>query len=63
MNKLKMVSDRANFITLETACELTSLGKNTVRNLAAQCRAVRKIGKSYRINKEILLDYVDSFEG
>ena len=50
------------FITLENASQLCSLSRNTVRKRAKECGAARKIGKSFRINKQIFLEYLDSFE-
>lgn len=62
MNKLSYLSDDAVFITIDAACRLTNLGKNTVRKLSEEANAARKIGKSLRINRQRLLDYIDSFE-
>lgn len=62
MQKRKNLSEDAVFITVDTASRLTNLGRNTVRKLAQEGNAARKIGKSFRINKKIFLDYVDSFE-
>lgn len=62
MKRLRCVTDEAIFITLESACKLTNLGRTTIRRLAEECKAARKVGKCYRINKEILLNYIDSFE-
>lgn len=62
MNRLKHSSEDAIFITIDAASQLTNLGRNTVRRLAREANAARKIGKSYRINRERLLDYIDSFE-
>lgn len=52
----------AVYITVDMACKLTNLGKNTVRKMARDCKATRKIGKLLRINRSIFLAYVDSFE-
>lgn len=62
MNKLSNPSEEAVFITINAACHLTNLGKNTVRKLAQEANAARKIGKSFRINRKKFLDYVDTFE-
>ena len=62
MKKHENISKEAVLITIERACELSSLGTSTVRKLAADCGAVRKIGRAYRINREQFLNYVDSFE-
>lgn len=62
MNRLTKPSANAVFLTVEEAGRLTSLGRNTVRRMADECNAVRKIGKSVRINREILISYIDTFE-
>lgn len=46
-------------ITIKQACETVNLGTNTVRGLAESAGAVRKIGRNYRINRKILLDYIE----
>lgn len=62
MNKLSEHNENGVFITLETASRLTNLGRNTVRRLAQEGNAARKIGKSFRINRQVFLNYLDSFE-
>lgn len=62
MKKRTNQSDQGIFITVDAASELTNLGRNTVRKLAKEGNAARKIGKSFRINKEVFLAYVDTFE-
>jgi hypothetical protein len=62
MHRLSNQSDEAVFVTVEAASRLTSLGRNTVRRMAEECNAARKIGRSVRINRKIFLNYVDSFE-
>lgn len=46
-------------LTIEDACEITSLGKTKVRELANDSKTVLKIGKSYRIKKADFLDYIN----
>lgn len=46
-------------ITLQQACECTSLGRTKLREIAKAAQAERKIGKSYRIRKDILLNYIE----
>lgn len=62
MQKRINQNSEAVFITVDMACQLTNLGRNTVRRMAHECNAARKIGKTFRINRGILLNYVDSFE-
>lgn len=58
--KAKMVNNMlGDLLTLDQTCESLNLGKYTVRRLAAECGAVRKIGRSYRIKKAVLMDYID----
>lgn len=47
-------------VTLRQACETVNLGANTVRQLAQDAGAVRKIGRSYRINRKILLNFIET---
>lgn len=46
-------------LTLQQACECTSLGRTKLREVAKAAQAERKIGKSYRIKKSVLLDYIE----
>ena len=59
MNTIGTKNVNGELINLNQACEITNLGANTIRNLAAEAGAGRKIGKSYRIKKEVLLNYID----
>lgn len=59
MNARKINNTLGETITLEQACALLNLGRGTIRRLASECGAVRKIGKSYRIKRAILVDYID----
>ena len=59
MNTIGIKNLNGELINLNQACEITNLGANTIRKLAAEAGAVRKIGKSYRIKKEVLLNYID----
>nr|WP_300809080.1 DUF6462 family protein [uncultured Acetatifactor sp.] len=60
--RTNVASDDSVFIDIDTAARLTQLGKNTIRRLAQESNSARKIGKSYRINRAKLLDYIDTFE-
>lgn len=46
-------------LTLQQACECTSLGRTKLREIAKVAQAERKIGRSYRIRKDILLAYIE----
>lgn len=63
MNKIERSNSLGELVTLNQMCETTNLGSSTVRRLASEAAAVRKIGKSYRINRRIFLDYVEKVYG
>lgn len=44
---------------MQQACTLANLGSSTVRKLASDAGAVRKIGKSYRINRKVFFEYIE----
>jgi len=59
MNLSKNKNQYGELITIEQACELSNLGKTKIRKLASDARAVVKIGKSYRIKREILFNHIE----
>ena len=59
MNLSTKSEQRAELLTIQQACEVTSLGKTKVRELAADAGAVRKIGRNYRVRRDILLNYIE----
>ncbi len=54
MNLSTKREQKAELLTIQQACEVTSLGKTKLRELAADAGAVRKIGRNYRVRKDIL---------
>ena len=63
VRKLRLPDNRdgtGELLTLTQACQIFNLGEQTVRRLAAESGAVRKIGKSYRIRKELFLQHIDN---
>jgi len=52
----------AELITVDQAKLIFNLGGTTIRRLAKECGCERKIGRSLRLNKKILSEYIDSFE-
>lgn len=62
MKKATNRDDAALLLTVEQAARMTGLGISAVRNRAKECRAVLKIGKSVRIDRERLLEYLRTFE-
>lgn len=59
MNALQNKNSTGELLTLTQVCELSNLGATTVRRLAEESKAVRRIGRSYRINKKIFLAYIE----
>ncbi len=62
MNKSKNQDVSGEIVTLEQAAKRVNLGMSTVRIKAAECGAALKIGRSYRINIQKLIDYLCTFE-
>ena len=46
-------------VTVDQACELFNLGRTRIRQIAEESGAAVKIGKSYRIKRQVLFDYID----
>lgn len=59
MNARIANSTSGELLTVEQACELSNLGKTTVRRIANEAGAVRRIGRCYRINKLVFFDYIE----
>lgn len=49
----------SEYLTVPQAVQVFNLGENRVRALAEQAAAVRKIGRSVRINKRLLSEFID----
>ena len=49
MNLSTKREQKAELLTIQQACEVTSLGKTKLRELASDAGAVRKIGRNYRV--------------
>ena len=63
MNKPKYNDNiSGEILTLEQASKRLNLGMSTIRVKAAECGAALKIGRSYRINIQKLIDYLCTFE-
>lgn len=59
MNFSRTSNLQGELITLDQACALTNLGQTKIRQLAAEAGAVVKIGKSYRIKRQLFLRYIE----
>ncbi len=47
-------------LTIPQMAEVINSGTSTVRRLAEEAGAVRRIGRSYRINKKVFLEYIEA---
>lgn len=64
MNKPKKKGNSESILlTTEQVCDLVNLGATTVRKLASESGASRKIGRSFRIHKDIFFDYIEKLYG
>lgn len=57
--KVNEMLNESEYCSVEQICQLANLGATTVRKLAGDAGAVRKIGRSYRIKRSIFFDYVE----
>ena len=60
MNLAKNRNQDGTLITLTQACQESNLGATSVRKIAEEAGAVRKIGRSYRIKNSIFFDYIEN---
>lgn len=59
MKKSEIENKFGDLLKINQVCELSNLGATTVRRLAEESGAIRKIGKSYRIKKSVFFDYIE----
>lgn len=62
MNRVRKGQHRnleGELVTVDQMAEIANLGTNTIRRLAQEAGAVRKIGKSYRINRKIFFEFIE----
>lgn len=60
MKKLRCENLDGELLTVEQVQSLCNLGMHSVRKLAEEARAVRRIGRSYRINKKIFFAHIET---
>jgi hypothetical protein len=60
MNKQNADNLKGKYLTVMQTCEVTNLGRGTVRKLAEDSGAKRKIGNRFMIEQEILINYIES---
>lgn len=61
MNKPTRRNLEGELLTLNQACEVFNLGATTIRQLAKDSNSEIKIGRSYRIRKDKLAEYIYTF--
>jgi hypothetical protein len=49
----------AELLTIPQTCEVSNLGTSTVRRIAEESGAIRKIGRSVRIKRAVFFGYID----
>lgn len=59
MNALKANNKNGVLLTINQTCEKFNIGSTTVRKLAQEAGAIRRIGRIYRINSDILYNYIE----
>lgn len=50
---------KAGLVTIDQMCAYLNLGKTTVRKLAEEAGAFRKIGRNNRISPPVMLSYIE----
>lgn len=59
MHLRKVENALGQYITVDQACQETNLGRTTVRKLATEADAMRKIGRCSRIHRKKFFDYIE----
>ena len=59
MNRAEFRNNLGELITVNQACEMINLGRTRVRQLAEESGAAVKIGRCYRIKRQLFLEYVE----
>lgn len=59
MYKKEFGNPQGELVTVNQMAEASNLGISTVRRIAEEAQAVRRIGRCYRINKAIFLNYIE----
>lgn len=58
MKALKNRNVDGELLTISQVAECANLGTRTVRRIAEDSGALRKIGKCIRVDKEVFFDYI-----
>ena len=60
MNKSELRNENGVLLTVPQAARLLNLGSAKVRELAQEAGAVRCFGRAYRVNRQVLLNYIEA---
>lgn len=58
MNALKNKNDAGKLLTIPQVAESSNLGTRTVRRIAEESGALRKIGRCIRVDQKIFFDFI-----
>ena len=58
MNALKNLNADGKLLTISQAAECANLGTRTVRRIAEDSGALRKIGRCIRVDKDVFFEYI-----
>ena len=59
MNKIKINSLHGTLLTVPQTEERSNICTQTVRKIAAESGALRKIGRCIRVNQKIFFDFIE----
>lgn len=59
MYKREVGNTQGELLTVAQMAEVSNLGVTTVRKVAEEAQAIRRIGRCYRINKGVFLNYIE----
>lgn len=59
LNALKNKNDDGKLLTIPQVAESSNLGTRTVRRLAEESGALRKIGRCIRVDQEKFFEYIE----
>lgn len=59
MNALKNKNTDGKLLTIPQVAECSNLGTRTVRRIAEDSGALRKIGRCIRVDKKIFFDFIE----
>jgi hypothetical protein len=60
MNRQTADNLNGKYLTILQTCDLTNLGRGTIRKLAEESGAKRKIGNRFMVEQATLLNYIET---